>query len=196
MPRPPRYDVDDLLDAALALTVAKTPTGVSVAGLARHAGVPSGSVYHRFPSRTVLLGELWLRTVDRFQEGFLACLADRDACRGARTAARYVVDWSRAHPDSARLLLYSRRDFVPEEWPAEQTARAAAQDRRLRAALRALAGRLEVDLERLAIAVVDLPYAVVRRHLADGGAIASSVADTVENCADTLLRAWLSGPQR
>ncbi|NBE94504.1 hypothetical protein FE391_27770 [Nonomuraea sp. KC401] len=60
-----------------------------------------------------------------------------------------------------------------------------AQDRRLRSALRALAGRLEVDLERLAIAVVDLPYAVVRRHLANGGAIASSVADTVENCTDT-----------
>ncbi|TDC06441.1 hypothetical protein E1267_16410 [Nonomuraea longispora] len=59
----------------------------------------------------------------------------------------------------------------------------------MRAGLRALAGRLEVDLERLVIAVVDLPYAVVRRHLADGGAIASSVADTVENCADTLLRA-------
>ncbi|WP_425465072.1 TetR/AcrR family transcriptional regulator [Nonomuraea longispora] len=124
-----------------------------MAELARHAGVPSGSVHHRFPSRAVLLGELWLRTVDRFQEGFLTCLADRDACRGARTAARYVVDWSRANPDSARLLLCSRRDFVPEGWPAGQTARAAAQDRRLRA----LAGRLEVDLERLAAEIAPDP---------------------------------------
>jgi hypothetical protein len=66
----------------------------------------------------------------------------------------------------------------------------------LRSALRALASQLEVDLERLVIAVVDLPYAVVRRHLADGGAIAASVADTVENCADTLLRARLLGPRR
>lgn len=39
------------------------------------------------------------------------------------------------------------------------------------------------------IPVVDLPYAVLRRHLPGGAVTAASVTDMVENCADTLLHA-------
>jgi len=187
VPRPALYDSDRLLDAALALAGDHTPTGVSVAGVARRTGAPSGSVYHRFPSRAVLLGELRLRTITRFQDGFLTCLANADPRLAARTAARHVVDWSRVHPDQARLLLHPRRDFAPQEWPAELTTRAAAQDRRLRAALRALAVRLGADLDQVLIAVVDLPYAVVRRHLTTQGTVPANAADKVETCAAMLL---------
>jgi AcrR family transcriptional regulator len=182
-----RHDADSLLDAALAQAVAQTPAGVSVAAVARDAGAPSGSVYHRFPSRAVLLGELWLRTIDRFQTGFLAALAQPDPCAAARDAAGHVVDWSQAHPDQARLLLHPRRDFQPGDWPEELTRRAAAQDRHLRAALRDLTGRLGGDPERVVVAVVDLPLAVVRRHLTNGGTLPTRAADLVRDCVDALL---------
>jgi hypothetical protein len=144
-------------------------------------------VYHRFPSRAVLLGELRLRTITRFQGGFLACLANADPRLAARTAARHVVDWCRANPDQARLLLHARGDFAPEGWPVELTACVAKQDRRLRAALRSLAVRLGVDLDQVLIAVVDLPYAVVRRHLTASGTVPANAADQVETSAGTLL---------
>jgi AcrR family transcriptional regulator len=179
VPRPARFDPDQLLDAALALAVEHTPTGVSVAEVARRAGAPSGSVYHRFPSRVVLLGELWLRTIERFQDGFFAALT----ADGPVKAARFVVEWSRIHPDEARLLLHARAEFGPQEWPTDLTARAARQDRRLRAALPSAAG----ERERLLIAVVDLPLGVVRRHLAGGGTIPARAADDVESAAAAVL---------
>jgi hypothetical protein len=46
---------------------------------------------------------------------------------------------------------------------------------------------LGADLDQVLIAVVDLPYAVVRRHLTAGGTIPANAADRVEACAGTLL---------
>jgi|SRR5579862_3855166 len=69
---------------------------------------------HRFPSRNVLLGELWLNTVLAYQEGFLAFVEAGDWVAAAlRTPA-----WSRLHLNDARLLLlYSCHDFVQGDWP-------------------------------------------------------------------------------
>jgi AcrR family transcriptional regulator len=119
MGRPPRHDSDRLLDSAVTLAADAGPQAVTMSAVARTAGAPSGSVYHRFPDRPTLLAALWLRTVLRFQEGFLAALEEDPPLRGAVAAARHVVEWSKAHPPEARVLLYGARDFAEAEWPAQ-----------------------------------------------------------------------------
>ncbi|RCG23044.1 TetR/AcrR family transcriptional regulator [Streptomyces diacarni] len=197
MARPPRFDTDRLLDAALRLAATAGPCGVTMTAVAREAGAPSGSLYHRFPGRTALLAELWLRTVERFQDGFRRHLADQplptaDAARVAgRAAARHVVAWSRAHPDQAALLGYGPEDFDRAHWSEEHRRRADRGNARVFAEVGALAERLGAHgaeaTERLTLALIDLPLSVVRRHLRASGALPGYAESLVEDCAEALL---------
>ena len=56
----------------------------TVSRIATSVGAPVGSVYHRFASRDVLMAELWLRTITRFQDGYLAALSCPGPGRGRR----------------------------------------------------------------------------------------------------------------
>jgi len=180
MPRPARFDAEHLLDAAVRLVAAGGPAGVTMAAVAREAGAPSGSVYHRFPSRGALLAALWLRTVADFQAGFLAMLRDAEPA----SAARHVVAWSRAYPERARVLLHGMAAFSPDEWPADERQRAADADRGVRAALRSLG---HPSAEQVVVALVDIPYAVVRRHLLAGAPIPVDAERMVEAAARAVL---------
>jgi AcrR family transcriptional regulator len=191
MPRPARHDRDSLLDAAAALAAARGPAAVTMAEVGRVAGAPSGSVYHRFPSRAALLADLRLRTVGRFHEGFLAALRGEDPVSAAAAAARHVVEWARAHPDEAGVLLYAAADFAADSWPSE----ARERERELRGELERALGRLARRLglrgrdgrERLLVATVDVPYAVVRRHLRTTTPIPDSAGRLVSVTARALL---------
>ena len=82
----------------------------------------TGSFYHRFASRDVLLGNLWLKTILDFQQGVSAAL---DAGDGL-AAALHTPSWAREHLDEARLLLvFDREDFVAGSWPEELQERVA-----------------------------------------------------------------------
>jgi AcrR family transcriptional regulator len=191
MPRPARHDRDSLLDAAARLAAARGPAAVSMAEVGRVAGAPSGSVYHRFPSRAALLAELRLRTIGRFQEGFVAALQGDDPVDAAAAAAGYVVEWARMHSDEAAVLLYAAADFAADSWPGEARAREGQLRGELERALGHLARRLGLSgrdgRERLVVATVDLPYAVVRRHLRATTPIPDSARGLVSDTAHVLL---------
>jgi AcrR family transcriptional regulator len=191
MPRPARHDRDSLLDAAVALAAERGPAALSMAEVGRVAGAPSGSLYHRFPSRAALLAGLRLRTIGRFQEGFVAALRGEDPVGAAAAAAGYVVEWSRTHPDEAAVLLYAAADFAADSWPGDARAREGQLRDELERALGHLARRLELSgrdaRERLLVATVDLPYAVVRRHVRARTPIPDSAADLVSDTARLLL---------
>ncbi|MGI5347517.1 TetR/AcrR family transcriptional regulator [Streptomyces sp. CA-250714] len=192
MARPPRFDTDQLLDAAVRLAAVSGPAGVTMAAVAKEAGAPSGSLYHRFAGRNALLAEVWLRTVERFQESYLRVLSAYDDVRqGACAATRHVVAWCRAHPDEAALLLYSPGDFGREEWSDEHRSRADRGNRRVFAELGPVATALGADgaegVERLTLALIDLPLSVVRRHLRAGGALPAYAEALVEDCAAALI---------
>jgi AcrR family transcriptional regulator len=191
MPRPARHDRDSLLDSAAQLAAARGPAAVSMAEVGRVAGAPSGSVYHRFPNRAALLAELRLRTIGRFQEGFVAALRGEDPVGAAAAAAGYVVEWARTHPDEATVLLYAAADFAADSWPGEARAREMQLRGELERALGQLARRLGLSgrdaRERLLVATVDLPYAVVRRHLRATTPIPDSAGSLVSDTARLLL---------
>jgi AcrR family transcriptional regulator len=162
-----RFSQKDFFAAAVAIASTQGPAAVTIASITARLRAPTGSFYHRFASRNVLLGELWLRTVLDFQEGINAAL---DASDGLR-AALHTPAWVRSHLENARLLLlYDRRDFVQGEWPEELREQVAEMTQRMEAVSLRQArvifgkdGREEVRLAQFLIA--EVPVAAVRQHL-------------------------------
>jgi AcrR family transcriptional regulator len=162
-----KFSQTDFITAAHAIAAAQGPAAVTIASIAARLKAPTGSFYHRFASRDVLLGELWLRIVLDFQEGLSAAL---DAGDGLRAALHTPV-WVRANPADARLLLmYDRRDFVQGEWPeelrdrvAEMTARMETGSLRRARVIFGETGREEVRLAQFLIS--EVPVAAVHQHL-------------------------------
>ena len=163
----PRFSQSDFLTAAMAIAAESGPAAVTVASISQRLNSPTGSFYHRFASRNVLLGALWLRTVLDFQQGVISAL---DAGDGLQ-AALHTPAWARAHLDAARLLLlYDREDFVQGEWPEELRERVAEMAHRMQAGSLRCArvifdrdGPEEVRLAQFLIA--EVPLAAVRQHL-------------------------------
>lgn len=192
MARPPRFDTDQLLDAAVRQAAAAGPAAVTMSAVAKDVGAPSGSVYHRFPGRTALLAEVWLRTVGSFQVSYITALeAHTDPRRAGRAAARHVVAWSRAHPEEAALLLYGPEDFGRADWSEAHIRRADHGNQRVRTALASLTTALGAEdpraTERVALALVDLPLSLVRRHLRAGTPLPGHAEDLAEECTAALL---------
>jgi AcrR family transcriptional regulator len=185
MPRPPLFTLDELLDAAAALLAADGPSAVTMSAVARAAGAPSGSMYHRFPTRAALCGELWLRTEERFHAGFTAALSSSAADRQGRcvAAARFTVQWCRDRPVEAQVLLAGADALGAAEWPDDLSDRR----KRLRRTLRRNLAAVGADSDRVTAAVIDIPYAVVRRHLLAGQSIPASADAIVEQCALALI---------
>jgi AcrR family transcriptional regulator len=165
-----KFSQEDFFAAALAIVAERGLLAVTVASISERLKSPTGSFYHRFASRDILLGELWLRAVLDFQTGIGKA---RDAGDGL-AAALYTPAWARKHPDEARLLLlYDRRDFIQGDWPAELRERVADMTRRMEGGSRRWArvifgkdGSEEVRLGQFLIS--ELPVALVRQHLMRG----------------------------
>ena len=163
----PKYDNGDFLDAALAIAAESGPPAVTVGAITERLGAPVGSFYHRFASRDLLLGELWLRTVLDFQRGITAAL---DAGDGLR-AALHTPAWVRGHPDEARLLLlYHRDDFVQGGWPSSLRDGVTAQTERMESGFarfaRLVFGRAGRDeIRRAQFLLAEMPVGAVRQHL-------------------------------
>ena len=187
MPRPQRYDTDVLLDAAARILAAEGPAAVTMSAVARAAGAPSGSMYHRFATRAVLCAQLWLRTQERFHRGLLAALSrssdPQDSCVAA---ARFTVHWCRADPVQAQVLLVGANELSRSDWPADAAQRHDEMRRELEHALHRM--YRPGDGERVLAAVVDVPYGVVRRHLRSGTRIPAEAEEIAEECARALVR--------
>lgn len=164
-----------ILDAARDLLAQGGPPAATTGAISARSGAPTGSLYHRYGSRTRLFAEVWLRAVRRFQAGLLTAAATGAGIERAVAAADWSVEFALRHPADARLLLQAGKEqlIAEAELPAE--LREALAD--LNTPVADLLRRLAIDLfgsaaarhvELLTIAVVDVPYAVVRRHVQRG----------------------------
>lgn len=184
MPRPARYTVDVLLDAAAELLAADGPAAVTMSAVARITGAPSGSVYHRFPTRAALCGELWVRTEERFQEGFVEALSSADDPQQRCVAgALRIVQWCREHPVEAQVLLAGPDALRMGDWPEPLTGRRKRVQRKLRKVL----AEVPDDPGRVNAALIDVPYAIVRRHLRARQAIPAAADSIVADCVRALI---------
>ncbi|MEW9527317.1 nuclear transport factor 2 family protein [Microbispora sp. NPDC049125] len=115
---------------------------MTVGAIAARLGAPSGSIYHRYTSRDLLMAHLWIRTVRRFQEGFLRAAGAPDPAEAAAGAVAYVVRWAAERPGEARLLLLHRREDLLARWPEALSEDLARLNRPVDEALARLADRL------------------------------------------------------
>jgi AcrR family transcriptional regulator len=155
------------LAAARALACERGPSAVTVDSVTQRLRAPKGSFYHRFASRDALLGEVWLKTVLAYQEGFVAAIEAGDGL----AAALHTPVWARLHLDDARLLLlYSRHDFVQGDWPAALKGGVRDQAQRFKSCLTSFArhafGRAgPAQLRRACFVLAEVPIAAVKPHL-------------------------------
>jgi AcrR family transcriptional regulator len=162
-----QFDHASFLDAARELIAERGPQAVTIDSVAERMGAPKGSFYYRFASRDVLIGEVWLKTVLAYQEGFVAAIETGHGLQ----AALHAPAWARRHLDDARLLmLYSRHDFVQGDWPATLRTGVTDQAERFEACLRKFArdafGRAgRAEMRRATFVLAEVPIAAVKPHL-------------------------------
>lgn len=174
MARPRVHDDDATMDAARRL-VLEGGGAATTAAISARSGAPIGSLYHRFGSRADLLAELWVRTVRRFQAGLLEAVgSSRPGLSRAVAAAGWVISFASRCPDDARLLLICRREeLLGTALGAMHAAELRDLNRPVESLIRQIADEIygqhdETTTETVLLAVMDLPYAAVRRHLRAG----------------------------
>ena len=194
----PRFANNDFLAAALAIAAERGPPAVTVASISERLKAPTGSFYHRFASRDVLLGELWLRTVLDFQQGIGAAL---DAGDGL-AAALHTPAWVRQHPDEARLLLlYHRDDFIQGGWPEALRAEVAAQTRRMADGFARFARLVfghdgPQEVRRAQFLLAEVPVAAVLQHLRRREPPPPLVDDLIRTTYRAVVEQYRATPRR
>jgi len=195
MGRPRRYDEAQILEGAKHISAESGPQKLTIAAVAQRAGVPVGSIYHRYTSRDEILAAVWFDFVEAFQARWLAELEAADVVGAGLAAVHWACDWVRRHPREARLMLLHRReDFASERWPASYRRRAAQLARRAAAGVRQYAARLTgragaAQLRAVHFALVDLPTAALKRDVEAGVPPSEDVEHLVlDTCAYALQR--------
>ena len=192
MGRPAKFSSEQILDTTAQLVAEGGPGVATVAGIAERLGAPTGSIYHRFGSRDLILARLWIRTAQRAQEGFIVALNQDDVGQAAVDAALHIPRWSRSNVDDACVMLLYRREQLAEVWPDELGDELATLNDAIKAAVHSYVRRrfgsvTKANLEVASFALVDVPYAAVRRHLLMGSKPPRSVDDLVTRTCQCIL---------
>ncbi|MEV4123664.1 TetR family transcriptional regulator [Nocardia sp. NPDC049707] len=192
MAPPRKHDTDVILNAARTLVLTDGPRAASVAAIAAASGAPVGTLYHRFGNRNGVLTAAWLRALERFQDRVKAAATEPDPVEAGVAMAVASIHFARELPEDAKLLLSLRPSDLLDGGPdAEFRARRDQMNaplidhmRRIAAARFGRAGDREIDA--VTRAVVDLPYAALRRH-----AQAPALPDWLEADLTAAARALL-----
>jgi AcrR family transcriptional regulator len=193
MGRRPKYSRATIEAAARAVIADRGVAGATINAIAAEIGAPTGSIYHRYRSRELLLAELWLASVEQFQSGLLAELERDDVIEAAIGAAQFVPHWVRGQLNEARLLLlHHRRDFVAGDWPDEVTSRASKLEPQLFTALRRFCRRRygnvrKPSLQRVRFALIDVPYGAVKPYVKQGLEPPALVDELLRDTVITVL---------
>lgn len=190
--RPAKFSSEQILDGAARLVSTVGPGGASIGAIAKSLGAPTGSIYHRFDSRDLLMARLWVRTVMRAQQGFVEKLGQTDVRVAAHDAALHIPRWCRTNITDATVLLLYRREQLADAWPADLGADLERLNDPLVRALRQFAPRLPgrstvAKREALTMALIDVPYGASRRHLSAGKPPPPAVDALVLKACDALL---------
>jgi AcrR family transcriptional regulator len=190
--RPAKFSTEEILDVTAQLVAAHGPSGATVAAIAGELGAPTGSIYHRFGSRDLVLARVWIRTVKEAQAGFLEAIRQEDVGAAAVDAALHVPRWCRENLDAARILLLYRREELVELWPDELGDDLAGLNAEMQAALgdfcaRGYGNRSYETLGRVLFALVDVPYGAVRRHLVAGKPPPEEIDDLIRATCRCIL---------
>jgi AcrR family transcriptional regulator len=168
------FSTEAILDAAREVVIARGPRGATVEAIGTAAGVPVGSIYHRFRSIDELLARAWLRAVRRNQERALAVRASLERpLESAVAIALAMYDHCLAEPEDTLLLDVLRRSDVLalELGPLGEELETVNDEivTLMGGLARALYGRADRhSRDLLLLALVDLPHGFAHRQLISG----------------------------
>jgi AcrR family transcriptional regulator len=168
------FSTEAILDAAREVIVTRGARGATVEAIARQAGVPVGSIYHRFSSIDELLTRVWLRAVRRSQQHSLEVpVADEQPLASAQAVALAMYDHCLSEPlDTLLLDALSRTELLAitagelHDELESINAEIETMMARLARALLGTANRAARDL--IVLALVDLPHGFAHRQLSSG----------------------------
>jgi AcrR family transcriptional regulator len=173
------YTSDQILDGARSLVLGEGVAAATIGNIARASGAPPGSIYYRFDSREALLAELWMRAVERAQRHCIGAVeavteAGGEPAEAVVAGGLSIFDFALSAPADAQLLVSMRRtDLIRSPLPPPLVERLRALNRPVARVVGRLAGQLfghpsAPARELVTLAVFDLPYGAVRRHLLAG----------------------------
>jgi AcrR family transcriptional regulator len=175
MVRTARFSAEHFIDAAIALVAEGGPSAATMQAVARRVGAPTGSIYHRFESRSAILAAAWNSSYATLA-GVLVPLLQAGR---PREAALALIPWSAEDRRRARFLLLHEPVALFEDAPPPPPLRQEMErlegemDRAFRACIarggEGTAG--EEDLARARFLIFDAPIAILRPHLLAEGAI-------------------------
>jgi len=140
---------DKILDVAEALFARRGYAGVGLREVAEHAGLSKSSLFHHFPGKVQLYGEVLHRALRRMDEHLQPAL---DAAGSVpQRLERWVdglIDGLVEHPPTARLLLRAlvEDESLPPE--ADEMAESKAAERALASALAGVGSLIRSGVER------------------------------------------------
>lgn len=189
MARPARFSPDDVMDAAAA-AVQRHGRDATLAQVAAALGGPTGSIYHRFDSRDLLMGSLWLRSIRRFHVGLREAYALPEPHEALLAATLHIPTFCRAHPlDSLAMTLYRQPDLAasgPVSLREEAAAINADVDADLLALVPARYGSATDEGFRLLMVATRMsPYGLVRPYV--GGEVPSWLDEVCVAAAAGIL---------
>jgi AcrR family transcriptional regulator len=191
--RPELHPTDAILDGARGVVLEQGLGAATIAAIAESSGAPVGSIYHRFGSVDDLLAQMWIRAVRRSQLRFAAAAEELDPTEAAVGAALSVYDFCVEHPADGRLLLsYRPEDLAGGRIDPKQRAELARLNEPVEAVVKDLARRIygrvsRGSLDRVLMAVFDVPHGAVRRPLTNGETLSPQRRDAVEAAARAVL---------
>lgn len=168
------FSTEAILDAAREVIVARGARGATVDAIARQAGVPVGSIYHRFGSIDELLARVWLRAVRRNQQRSLAVpVAEERPLETAQAVALAMYDHCLSEPLDTLLLDALSRAELPAIADGELRDELESVNAEIEKQMARLARRLLGKADRAArdlvvLALVDLPHGFAHRQLSSG----------------------------
>ena len=198
MSRVARFNEAKILDVTADIIAAGGPGAATIAAIGHRLGAPSGSIYHRFPSRSALLGRLWMQKAAQFQDRFVAALAHDEPYAAGLEAALSFPRSVRSDPAGAKiLLLYRREDFLDDAWPPAIQEEAKRLGDQVTYALAAITKRLfdragAADRRAVTFAILDAPMAGVRRHVMANEAPPATVDKLLRVTFEAVIRPRLA----
>jgi AcrR family transcriptional regulator len=195
MPRHAQHIESRILNAAASLAARQGPTAATVTAIRAAIRAPSGSIYHRFRSRDEILGRLWLAKAAFFQGRWAEALRQPDPRRAGLEAALSLPRAVREDFDGARImLLYRREDFLSHAWPVAMQDEAERLKRQVKSALagimrRIFSGNTKEMRQVASFAMLDLPFAAVRRYVAVGEPPPASIDQLITTAYAAIIAA-------
>jgi AcrR family transcriptional regulator len=189
MGRKAHFQHEDFLGAATKIIAKDGPGALTIASLAKQVNAPVGSVYHRYSSRDALLAEVWLRSIESFQNEFLKLLKE-----DGLQATLFGLDWVRKNPDEARImLLYRIEDLVSGKWPQDLKKRARRLSSELHEAVKVFIEKeigtvTQENIDRAKFAIHDIPIGIIRRYLQENKIPPDSIADLIRETYEAIIK--------